>query len=250
MRVNVASLFAIASIAGLSATAQATTTTSFGSRDGGAASFDTTVASAGGTVNILTLGSFSSGTSVDFGPFSISRNNGGTVSNNGIYTYSTQSTTGTTIDISPNGIFPGDGTVAGGITFSFDNPVNSLGFEVGDWGTCCQPSKLFISFDGGAPITVGTSLGGNDVFLTAGEPIVFVGAFDDSSGFTNVQFWGDGSGEYLVIGGTVRYALLDQGSLPPVPEPANWAMMIGGFGLVGGAMRRQRRRQPALHALA
>ena len=26
-----------------------------------------------------------------------------------------------------------------------------------------------------------------------------------------------------------------------VPEPAGWAMMIGGFGLVGGAMRQRRR---------
>ena len=26
---------------------------------------------------------------------------------------------------------------------------------------------------------------------------------------------------------------------PGVPEPAVWAMMIGGFGLVGGAMRRR-----------
>jgi hypothetical protein len=24
-----------------------------------------------------------------------------------------------------------------------------------------------------------------------------------------------------------------------VPEPASWAMMVGGFGLVGGAMRRR-----------
>ena len=27
-----------------------------------------------------------------------------------------------------------------------------------------------------------------------------------------------------------------------VPEPATWAMMIGGFGLVGGAMRRRTHR--------
>ena len=27
---------------------------------------------------------------------------------------------------------------------------------------------------------------------------------------------------------------------PGVPEPATWAMMIGGFGLIGGAMRRRR----------
>jgi hypothetical protein len=26
-----------------------------------------------------------------------------------------------------------------------------------------------------------------------------------------------------------------------VPEPATWAMFIGGFGLVGGAMRRRRK---------
>jgi hypothetical protein len=26
-----------------------------------------------------------------------------------------------------------------------------------------------------------------------------------------------------------------------VPEPATWAMMVGGFGLIGGAMRRRQR---------
>lgn len=29
--------------------------------------------------------------------------------------------------------------------------------------------------------------------------------------------------------------------IPPIPEPATWAMMIAGFGLVGAAARRQRR---------
>jgi hypothetical protein len=29
-------------------------------------------------------------------------------------------------------------------------------------------------------------------------------------------------------------------SFAPVPEPATWAMMVGGFGLVGGAMRRRK----------
>ena len=27
-----------------------------------------------------------------------------------------------------------------------------------------------------------------------------------------------------------------------VPEPASWAMMVGGFGLIGGTMRRRRRK--------
>lgn len=30
------------------------------------------------------------------------------------------------------------------------------------------------------------------------------------------------------------------GLAPGIPEPASWAMMLGGFGLVGGAMRRRR----------
>ena len=28
---------------------------------------------------------------------------------------------------------------------------------------------------------------------------------------------------------------------PPVPEPASWAMMLGGFGVIGGAMRSRRK---------
>lgn len=29
-------------------------------------------------------------------------------------------------------------------------------------------------------------------------------------------------------------------AISPVPEPATWAMMIGGFGMLGGALRLQR----------
>lgn len=35
-----------------------------------------------------------------------------------------------------------------------------------------------------------------------------------------------------------------EGGPPPIPEPGTWALMIGGFGLVGGALRRR----PALAA--
>jgi hypothetical protein len=30
-------------------------------------------------------------------------------------------------------------------------------------------------------------------------------------------------------------------AFPAFPEPASWAMMVGGFGFVGGAMRGRRR---------
>jgi hypothetical protein len=35
--------------------------------------------------------------------------------------------------------------------------------------------------------------------------------------------------------------------LSAVPEPASWMMMIGGFGLVGAALRRKRRQSVSVH---
>jgi hypothetical protein len=44
---------------------------------------------------------------------------------------------------------------------------------------------------------------------------------------------------FLIDGASVSYQLRDP--ISAVPEPATWAMMIFGFGLVGGAMRVRRR---------
>lgn len=44
----------------------------------------------------------------------------------------------------------------------------------------------------------------------------------------------DGVGDYF----RVTIAQIDSG---PVPEPASWAMMLGGFGLIGAALRQRKR---------
>ena len=133
-----------------------------------------------------------------------------------------------------------------GITFTFDNAVNAVGFEVGDWATCCfDPlTELFISFDGGAPIKVASASSSADgLFPSQTNPgnvfEIFVAAFDDTGDFTEVSFWGNGIGEFLVAGGQVRYSLLDQGSLPGgVPVPAPLALMA--LGLIGVAVRARK----------
>ena len=126
------------------------------------------------------------------------------------------------------------------IKFTFNNPVNALGFEVGDWSTCCQPSALYIAFDGGTPIQVGDSTVQGDTFLTNGGAGVFVGAIDDTSNFSSVEFWGTGVGEVLYAGGKIRYANVAIGSVSStqVPEPFT---IVGT--LVGGtaAMRLRKK---------
>lgn len=115
-----------------------------------------------------------------------------------------------------------------GLTFDFRQPVNAFGLEVGDWGTCCWSSSLFIAFDGGATQEVGTALSFNDNPGVAayGRFTNFVGAFDTSGSFSRVSFYGAGVGEYMVGGGTIRYARLPESvdlhtdTRQTVPEPA------------------------------
>lgn len=232
--------------------AGATTTTVYDGVTAGSASFDATVAAAGGTVNVDTWTALGSGTSVDRGDYVITRNNGGRISGARYGTLSGQA-----ISINPRlnrGASQPSGGRANpmdyfdsGVTLTFDSAVNSVGFEIGDWATCCHAptTDLFISFDGGTPIQVASASGtadGRFPSQTTGRSVyeIFVAAFDDTGDFTTVSFWGNGIGEYLLLGGQVRYALIDQGSLPSsVPLPAGGLLLIGGLG--GLVLTRRRK---------
>lgn len=242
------------SIAGMvvAGAASATVATFYDGITDGVAAFDSTVTAAGGTVQSNTWSGITSGTSVDFGDYTLTRNDGGTISST---TYGTMS--GEVIGINPSG---GGSTPRtdpedyfdSGFTLTFDSAVNAVGFEVGDWATCCfdPTTDLFMSFDGGDPIQVATASQSSDgqfTSQTTGNSAyeIFVGAADDSGSFTSVSFWGNGIGEYLVAGGQVRWGMVDEGSLPPqvpgVPLPATAWMLMAGVGLLGAGKARRKK---------
>ena len=84
-----------------------------------------------------------------------------------------------------------------------------------------------------------------------GEPFIFLDFFSKDRPFDKVVFSEVGSGGgyesdnhtvgHFLTEGTGTGVPLSPGSFPgAVPEPATWAMMLAGFGLVGASVRRRR----------
>jgi hypothetical protein len=89
--------------------------------------------------------------------------------------------------------------------------------------------------------------GGPFAGANTGEPYAFINVyFSNGASFDAVRFFEDPTvGGYESDNHTVGYFITKGGV---VPEPATWAMMIAGFGLVGFAARR--RREGGVRALA
>lgn len=172
----------------------------------GISTFDSTVATAGGTVNTDKLTGLTSGNTWVRTDYTITSTSGSTRSIDPSY----PGLTGQSIGINPTSPAPGSG-----LTFTFSSPINAFGLEVGDWATCCYlPSSLYISFDGGATQTVAQAYSSldNPGYVKEGVYANFVGAVDDTATFSTITFYGDGFGEYLTAGGTIRFAVVPIGS--------------------------------------
>lgn len=132
------------------------------------------------------------------------------------------------------GLTPGNATEDGGVTGGTPGPTNNFGAPVVLGSTIIGAGALPVWFttDGtGAAADAAIGDAGFGLFLPSGltspysSSVLYFG-YDDNIGDS-----ADDNHDDFVIRAT----------LSSVPEPATWATMMLGFGLVGAAMRRSRK---------
>jgi hypothetical protein len=118
------------------------------------------------------------------------------------------------------------------------------------FATPAHPSYISTHSDfSGAGASILSAFFGDDeqfTFSIAGESRTFDSLSQAETDAANSRLWGGIHFRFdndagLALGRNVGERVLASGAFQPVPEPSTWAMMIGGFGVVGLAARRRRR---------
>ena len=115
------------------------------------------------------------------------------------------------------------------LTITFAQAVNAFSINFGALGTA------FANLS--SPVTFTFTVGGISGSATEGanlSGLSFFGLTSDTA-FTSVTISNTSANQFF---DNVTYQAAPASS--DVPEPASWAMMVGGFGLLGGALRRKK----------
>jgi choice-of-anchor C domain-containing protein len=201
---------------------------------------------AAGTANAVTLvnGSFENGTNPNVGPGFITLGNGSTA-------ITGWEVTGGSID------YIGSYWMAQQGNRSVDLAGSSLGTLSQTLTDTVAGQRYKVNFwvsknpDGGATTRTGTfTAGGNSFTFSYSLPN---NRTNMNWTLASYEFFATGSNTVLSFAadasaGCCFGPALDNVSIGAVPEPEAWAMMIGGFALVGGVLRSRRRRSPLAFA--
>jgi hypothetical protein len=115
------------------------------------------------------------------------------------------------------------------ITFNFNQPITAFGIDVVGLGTVGFTDLVLTTANGSGQIYA-------DFISNAFDNVLFAGVIDPT-GFTAVTLSGTSASDVIEFD-RLFYSIPDP--VGGVPEPANWALMIAGFGLVGAAQRRHK----------
>lgn len=162
---------------------------------------------------------------------------------------------GTSVIATASGTLSLSGLVYFSNSYTLTSAVNGSGGYVGS-GTAGSSLDSYTGFAGPASFGTGGLMYATDNAGTAfavngtnfGTPVVFVqsgyvsgSAIASTLTFANSTFASLGLDQgvyaYASSNDTVTVRI---GSVAAVPEPATWAMMVGGFGMLGSALRRRR----------
>ncbi|GAA0487365.1 hypothetical protein GCM10009096_32800 [Parasphingorhabdus litoris] len=141
--------------------------------------------------------------------------------------------------------------------FAFDEQQNvTLGAAIGGLAAGTVVNSHYVFFDSGPSRRAIGYVDFDSDILAVLDAKSDMDLTDASLGNPNVNYISvalrglEGADSFNVMGDrlNVNFRASDPGdyirvltAAPAVPEPATWAMMIGGFGLVGGALRRRRK---------
>lgn len=107
----------------------------------------------------------------------------------------------------------------GSLTFNLASPVNGFGFFFG----ASDIAWTFSTYDPDGNLLDSLAIGPTN-----------------ASNAGDFYYTLDTIGSATLRGDSSDYIFIDHVVFGAVPEPAAWALMIAGFGMIGGALRRQR----------
>lgn len=140
------------------------------------------------------------------------------------------------------------GGASGKISDQEDAIESLLGLAAGsysvNWATV-DPTKSLFSYAGGILTSTSPFFGKTVLGVHVGNSNSAIG---NSTAFLLFDFSSPTTAITLTNGQGFSDAVLYQTSrVPAVPEPSAWALLILGFGVVGGALRSARKGRPALN---